>query len=161
MKKIYFLALIFLGGCNSISTNTNVDYYKDINQILDTWHLNAANADLAYFDFIAEDGIYIGTAKEEVWNKKEFLQFAQPYFDKGKAWDFKPYDRNIYFNDGNNVAWFNEKLDTWMGVCRGSGILQYKNNSWKIYQYTLSVAVPNEKINEVISAIKGDTNIQK
>lgn len=73
MKKIYFLTLIVLSSCNSISTNTNVNYFNDVNQILDTWHLHATNANLAYFDIIADDGIYIGTAKEEVWSKKEFL----------------------------------------------------------------------------------------
>jgi len=161
MKILYLLTLIILSSCNSISTNNNGDCYNDVNQILNTWHLHATNADLAYFDIIADGGIYIGTAKEEVWSKKEFLLFAKPYFDKGKAWDFKPYDRNIYFNDNNNVAWFNEKLDTWMGVCRGSGILQNSENGWEIYQYTLSMAVPNEKVKDVISVITEDSNIKK
>ncbi len=89
-----------------------------------------------------------------VWTKSEFLTFAKPYFVKGKAWDFKPYNRNVYLNNSNDIAWFNEQLDTWMGVCRGSGVLQKKNGGWKIYQYTLSVAVPNEKIKEVVSLIE-------
>ena len=161
MKIFYFLALIFFSSCNYLNTTTKVDNIKEINKLLDTWHSYATNADTAFFDIIADDGIYIGTAEEEVWNKKEFLQFAKPYFDKGKAWDFKPYDRNIYFNDNNNVAWFNEKLDTWMGVCRGSGILQNSENGWKIYQYTLSMTVPNEKVKDVISVITEDSNIQK
>ena len=158
MKNFAFLSLLLIVSCtnsnNSINNNTKI-----VNSTLDQWHLLATNADIKYFDIIADSGIYIGTAQEEVWTKKEFITFSKPYFDKGKAWDFKPYERNIYFNKDNNIAWFNEKLDTWMGICRGSGILQKDIDGWKIYQYTLSITVPNEKTKEVVSVIDSTKNM--
>ncbi|MBI9066335.1 MAG: nuclear transport factor 2 family protein [Salinivirgaceae bacterium] len=145
-----FLVLSCVHNSQKISLN---DLTAIINSKLNNWHQMACKADSSFFDFIDTDGIYIGTATEEVWTKQEFVEFAMPYFRKGKAWDFKPYDRNIYFSDDMKAAWFNERLETWMGVCRGTGVLVFKNNEWKIKQYNLSVSVPNEKINEVILVI--------
>ncbi len=158
MKNRFLVLLIFalFFACNNTNNKTKKEYSAELNLLLDNWHLLAANADINYFDYIANNGIYIGTATEEVWGKQEFFNFAKPYFDKGTAWDFKPYDRNIYFNKNADIAWFNERLDTWMGVCRGSGVLQKTETDWKIRQYTLSVSVPNEKIKDVISVIKGN-----
>lgn len=149
----WLIISMFFMGCTSKQVEPTLNCKQELNSFLDNWHLKASNADADYFNDIAHEGAYIGTANEEVWTKKEFVYFSKPYFDKGKAWDFKPYDRNIYLNESEDFAWFNEKLETWMGVCRGSGILQKTNSEWKIYQYTLSVAVPNEKIKEVISVI--------
>ena len=60
----------------------------EITQMLDKWHLAAANADqTAYFEGIDEDGIYIGTDATEIWTKQEFFEWSKPYFDKGKAWN--------------------------------------------------------------------------
>ena len=57
--------------------------------LLDQWHAAAARADsTAYFDALSDDAIFIGTDSSEVWNKTQFLNFAAPYFKKGKAWDF-------------------------------------------------------------------------
>jgi hypothetical protein len=36
-----------------------------------------------------------------------------------------------------------------MGVCRGSGVLQKRNGSWKIEQYILSATIPNEQMKMV------------
>ncbi len=153
-KYIILLFFVLFFGCNNYKNSSEDKYRAEINLLLDNWHHLATIADIGFFDCIAGDGIYIGTAAEEVWTKQEFVDFAKPYFEKGEAWDFKPYDRNIYFSKNTDVAWFNERLNTWMGVCRGSGVLQMTERGWKIYQYTLSVAVPNEKIKEVVSIIK-------
>jgi len=150
--SILIFTLNIFYSCNT-TIKQEQNSKNEITQLLDTWHNLASNADISYFDYIADEGIYIGTAKEEVWTKGEFLSFSKPYFDKGKAWDFTPFDRHVYLNDDMDFAWFNEKLETWMGICRGSGVLQKTKSGWKIYQYTLSVAVPNEKIDEVISVI--------
>jgi hypothetical protein len=40
-----------------------------------------------------------------------------------------------------------------MGTCRGSGILVFKNQEWKLKQYVLSLAIPNENMNEVKKVI--------
>lgn len=75
---------------------------------------------------MADDAIYIGADKTELWSKEQFQAFAKPYFDAGKAWSFKVVSRNIYFSKTGDVAWFDELLNTWMGVCRGSGVLEKK-----------------------------------
>src|SRR5262245_8515111 len=62
---------------------------EEVHFLLDNWHRAAAKADFkAYFDAIADDGIFIGTDATENWNKKAFEAFAKPYFDRGKAWNF-------------------------------------------------------------------------
>ena len=124
-----------------------------IDQVLDDWHLAAAVADsTTYFDAMTDNSYFIGTDSSEVWTKDEFLTFAAPYFAKGKAWDFKKIKRNIHKIE-NHTAWFDETLDTWMGVCRGSGVLKAENGHWKIAHYVLSVTVPNEKIKEFLKVM--------
>lgn len=123
----------------------------DIDTLLNQWHRAAAKADLnGYFDVLADDCIYLGTDETERWTKAAFLKFSQPYFDKGKAWDFKPYSRYIYTSDDVQTAWFEEKLDTWMGICRGSGVLRKTATGWQIVHYNLAVTVPNDLINGFI-----------
>lgn len=73
---------------------------------------------------------------------------------KGKAWDFKPYDRDVHVTSDAKVAWFSELLTTWMGVCRGSGILIRTDQGWKLEQYHLSVTVPNDIIKDFISLVE-------
>ena len=100
------------------------------------------------------NAVYIGTAAEEIWTKEQFASFSKPYFDKGKAWSFKTLERNVYINNSGNFVWFDELIDTWMGTCRGSGVLEKVNNSWVIKQYVLSVAIPNDDVQAVIAAKK-------
>ena len=149
LKQILlFIALtLSLGACkNKPDTKT-----KDINTLLDNWHLAATNAELdAYFSALDEKAIYIGTDASERWTKAEFFSFCEPYFKKGKAWDFKAYDRKIYFSEDGQTAWFNELLNTWMGVCRASGVLTLKDNIWKISHYQLSVTVKNENMKQFL-----------
>ena len=127
-----------------------------INNLLDNWHLAASNANAAdYFDDLDKDATYLGTDPSENWDKQSFYQFARPFFDKGSAWDFKAKERDVTISEDGNTAWFNELLDTWMGPCRGSGVLSRDQNGiWKIKQYNLAVLVPNEKIQDYIRLIK-------
>lgn len=123
---------------------------KNINKLLDNFNTFAANADYKnYFDCFAEESTFIGTDATEVWNKKEFMEWARPFFDKGKAWNFKSLKRNIYFSKDGNYAWFDEIMDTQMKICRGSGVLEKISGKWKVKQYVLSVTVPNEVVDEV------------
>jgi hypothetical protein len=113
------------------------------------------NADApGFFDAMDEDCIYIGTDEAERWTKAEFAAFAKPHFDKGKAWDFKAYDRDIHISADGRYVWFSELLTTWMGVCRGSGILYKTESGWKFKQYHLSVTVPNDIIKDFISLVE-------
>lgn len=143
--------LILLSACSS-TKNFNEDAEKaELNTFLDAWHSAAANADYnGYFGKIAKNGRYIGTDATENWNKNAFAAFSKPYFDKGRAWNFKAVERNIYFSTDGNIAWFDELLDTWMKGCRGSGVLEKENGEWKIKHYVLSMTVPNEITGEVI-----------
>ncbi len=104
--------------------------------------------------FIAEDGVYIGTDKHERWTKTEFITFAKPYFDKGKAWSFVARDRDLHVTSDGKNAWFSELLAAWMGVGRGSGVLAMEDNRWRLKQYHLSVTVPNDLIRDFISLVE-------
>lgn len=127
----------------------------EINSFIDGWHLAASQANAkAFFDAMDEESIYIGTDSSERWTKSEFLAFAKPHFDKGTAWDFKAYDRDLHVSADGRYVWFSELLTTWMGVCRGSGVLYKTPQGWKIKQYHLSVTVPNDIIKDFISLVE-------
>jgi hypothetical protein len=151
MNRILIFAL--LAGLPVLSLAQD---HKEIHTFIDNWHRAAAEAKAeSFFGSIADDGIYIGTADFERWSKAEFVKFAEPFFKKGKAWDFKPYDRDVHVSSDGKYAWFSELLTTWMGTCRGSGILEKSGTGWKISQYHLSVTVPNEIIGDFIKLVDG------
>lgn len=150
MKKAILLFSILLLGSKSFSQNTDSDK-KKINTTLDSWHKAATNAEFDnYFSYMTSNGVFIGTDATENWQLDAFKAFSKPYFDKGKAWDFKCLQRNIYFDKTQNTAWFDELLDTQMKICRGSGVLIKQGNTWKIAHYVLSMTVPNDNLDEVI-----------
>lgn len=153
-----FIILAFAScNCNEkpIEKVNIVAEKEKINTLLDTWHLNAAETNFdAYFGAMSNESVFVGTDAAEVWNIQQFKDFSKPYFDKGKAWSFKAVERNIYTDLEGKMAWFDEVLDTWMGVCRGSGVLKKNDSIWKIEHYVLSVTVPNDNIQEVVNINK-------
>ena len=152
MKKTELL-LFLIATATVYGQKKNADTVEKekITKLLDEWHAAAGRADFnAYFGKLTENSIFIGTDATENWNKKEFEAFAKPYFDKGKAWDFKVLERNIFLNNDGKLAWFDELLDTQMKICRGSGVLEKINGKWMIRHYVLSATVPNDVIDEVI-----------
>ncbi len=153
MRKIIFIvtAVVFL-GCKSSQSSLKLNQESEINLILNNWHKAAAEANFnSYFDAMTEDAIFIGTDATENWNKTDFIKFAKPFFDKGKAWNFSALERNIYFSSNKKTAWFDELLNTQMKICRGSGVLVVdKNGNWKIKQYVLSMTIPNDNTDEVV-----------
>ena len=127
------------------------DDKKQIAAMLDSFNLEAARADYsAYFNNYTNDAIFIGTDATERWDKEQFMVWAKPYFDRGRAWNFKSIDRHIYIDENKNIAWFDELLSTQMKICRGSGVVVKKGNEWKIQQYVLSMTMPNNQINEAL-----------
>jgi len=168
MQNKYFIisiiGFILLGVC-SFSCNSAFDSKQEtqkIDSLLTGWHLAASEADTVFFDYLDSTAIYIGTDATERWTKKEFSDFAMPYFKKGKAWDFKTRERKIYFADKGKIAWFNETLDTWMGICRSSGVLKMNSKEeWKIVHYHLSCTVPNEKVQLFIQLMENDSISKK
>lgn len=123
---------------------------KEIIALLDSFNTTAANADYTtYFSLFDEDAIYTGTDATERWTKKQYMDWAKPYFDKKTTWNFTSIERHIYFDQTGNLAWFDELLNTQMKICRGSGVLIKKDNGWKVMQYILSTTVPNELVDSV------------
>lgn len=150
-KSIYYLSFIIAVFISSSFTKENTD----LDTLVDEWHLAAAKADLkSYTDFMDESFVFLGTAPEERWDKSTFISFCKPYFDKGKAWDFKATKRHWNFSKDKKTAWFDETLDTWMRDCRATGILLKTKNGWKITHYNLHVLIENEKIDAFLELRK-------
>ena len=127
---------------------------KEITTVLELWHSAAATADYdAYFGFMTKDAVFIGTDPTENWQNEAFRAYSKPHFDKGKAWTFTALERNVYVDSTEGMGWFDELLDTQMGICRGSGIVQKIDSGWKIKHYVLSITLPNANVKEV-KAIK-------
>ncbi len=123
---------------------------QTINNLLIDWHQAAADVNQqAYFDFIDDDGTYIGTDSTEIWTKQEFFDWSTPYFEKGKTWNFKTNSRNIYISENKIFAWFDELVTNGKITLRGSGVLEKQQNTWKIKHYVLSLPVTNKKFNAV------------
>lgn len=154
MKKttLFYTFILFVLSFTIVSAQANFEKEKtSINKMLDDFNLAAAKADYkTYFDFYVDESTFIGTDATEVWNKKEFMIWAKPYFDKNKTWNFTSLKRNIYFSKDEKLAWFDELLDTQMKICRGSGVLEKINGVWKVKQYVLSMTVPNEVVDKVV-----------
>ena len=145
------ILLLFLVSFSMKLGAQEINSKKEINVNLDAWHKAAAEADFdTYFGLMTKDGVFIGTDPLENWQNQAFKEFSKPYFDRGKAWNFIAVQRNIYVNDTDDFAWFDELLDTQMKLCRGSGVLQNVNGNWKIAHYVLSIAVPNENVDELV-----------
>jgi ketosteroid isomerase-like protein len=161
MRTLFALSLFLLTTTGYAQQTASAQIQKanatqvQINNLIDNWHQAAAKGDATtFFDTMGSDCIFIGTDATERWTKTEFIPYAKPHFDKGKAWDFKPYDRDLHVTKDGKTAWFSELLTTWMGVCRGSGIVEKTSEGWKIQQYHLSVTVPNEIIKNFISLVE-------
>tara|TARA_R110002020_G_scaffold117278_11_gene268021 strand:- start:613 stop:1110 length:498 start_codon:yes stop_codon:yes gene_type:complete len=148
MKKLFLLIGII--SSLSICAQNAKDQKQAINSQLEAWHKAAADADFdAYFGLMTSDAVFIGTDATENWQNEEFKSYSKPYFDKGKAWSFSTLERNIYLGADKDLAWFDELLDTQMGICRGSGVLVMDDGIWKLKHYVLSIAIPNDNVAEV------------
>jgi beta-lactamase class D len=141
------LLLCYGSGFSQPASNTAVE---PLNKFIDQWHRDAAMGNhAAYIGAMTADGVYIGTDASERWTTAEFSTWSKPWFDKKKTWNFKAITRNIHIEPHAVTAWFDELLDTHMGICRGSGVLQKKDGQWKIAQYVLSPTVPNNLMHQV------------
>jgi ketosteroid isomerase-like protein len=152
MKTIRFIPVLLMGIYLLAGfTQPKPDETEKIDQLIDNWHKAAAEADYTnYFGFMSDNFIFLGTDPTERWNKEQFSRFCKPYFDKGKAWDFRKIERHIEISKDGKVAWFDEKISTWMKDCRGSGVLIKVGKEWKLTQYNLAVLIENDKIQDFI-----------
>jgi ketosteroid isomerase-like protein len=150
MNKVILIITMLCVGQLMAQENSR----QELDKLIDKWHKAASEADFeTYFGILADDGVFIGTDASENWQNDDFRAFSKPYFDKGKAWSFTTIERNIYVNESDNFAWFDELLDTRMEICRGSGVLLKEDGKWRIKHYVLSITIPNEDV-DVVSAIK-------
>ena len=148
MHKFSFLILAFFFGSLLHAQSEK----EQINELLEEWHEAAAEANhKEYFSMMAPGSIFIGTDATENWNKQEFMEWSKPYFDRGKAWSFSSLERNIFLAEDEQLGWFDELLDTQMGICRGSGVVVKEGGVWMVKHYVLSIAVPNENVDAVTS----------
>ncbi|MBR7801535.1 nuclear transport factor 2 family protein [Undibacterium fentianense] len=123
-------------------------------KFLDEWHDDAAHSRLAYFDKIAPDGVYIGTDKTERWVRDDFKVWAQPYFKRPVAWAFTAFNRHIAMTPDQSIIWFDEQLNTQMGICQASGVVRKTETGFEIVHYQLSIAVPNDATDTVVAVVK-------
>lgn len=152
-RIVSLLVLVVLfGSCkNNVSSDTSNDK-KAIAAMLDSFNRAAANAEYdRYFSFYTDDAVFIGTDATENWDKKSYMAWAKPYFDKKTTWNFTSIDRHIFFDKTGSLAWFDELLSTQMKICRGSGVVVKFGNDWKVQQYVLSTTIPNSQIDTVVS----------
>jgi hypothetical protein len=141
---------------------TNDSPKQKVDAVLNQWHEAAATANWKQYEaLMGADFHFIGTDATENWNRQAFADFAKPYFDRGKGWKYTPLERNIYFNKQKNIAWFDELLDSNLGVCRGSGILILTKGKWLFSQYVLSMTVPNDHADTVVKLKQNDDSLFK
>ena len=127
----------------------------ELDLLMNKWHVDVAESNMkAYFDFMSDNFIFLGTDPSERWTSGEFESFCKPYFDKKSTWNFTPNWRNWYFSSDEQTAWFEESLDTWMEECRASGVMEKINGSWKISHYNLTVLIENDKVDKFIKPRK-------
>lgn len=123
---------------------------------LDRMHQAASRADGAtYFDQFSTGARFIGTDASEHWDIEQFKAYAEPLFAKGQGWTYRPRDRTLIVS--GDFAWFDEKLDNdAYGELRGSGLLRRQGGGeiWKIEQYVLSFAIPNDDARAVVDLIR-------
>ena len=146
------LLLIGLGFLFLSHTNSNKNETEKIDELVDAWHLAAASSNFeAYFDFMDERFVFLGTDPTERWDKTTFASFTKPYFEQGKGWNFTKIERFITVSSDGKTAWFDERINTWMRDCRGNGVLVKSGKTWKIAQYNLAVLIENDKIRSFIA----------
>jgi uncharacterized protein (TIGR02246 family) len=132
----------------------------EIAAVLD--RLNAASTAAdgpAYFGLFTPDARFIGTDATERWSLAEFRAYAEPYFARGRGWTYTATARDITIApiDCRCIAWFDEALsNASYGQTRGSGVLRLTGDGWKIEQYVLSFAIPNDSAAAVVAVIRGE-----
>lgn len=116
----------------------------------------AADAD-AYFALYAPDARFVGTDAGEHWSLEQFRAYASPHFARGNGWSYPATNRTITIApiDCRCIAWFEEELtNESYGRTRGSGVMRRTDDGWKIEQYVLSLAVPNDLAGPMARIIK-------
>lgn len=130
----------------------------EVAAVLDQLNVASAAADAdAYFALYTPDARFVGTDASEHWTIEELRAYATPYFNEGNGWSYPATSRVITIApiDCRCIAWFEERLtnDSY-GRTRGSGVMRLTEGGWKIEQYVLSLAVPNDLASPIARIIK-------
>jgi ketosteroid isomerase-like protein len=138
------------------SRATNASEASRIEAVLDDFHAAAAAADEErYFARLTSNAVFLGTAGDERWVGDEYRALVHSFFSKGKGWTYIPSERTVFIAEDGGSAWFDERLESnWCKNCRGTGVLQRQGESWKIAQYSLSIPVPNDVVDEIVATIE-------
>ncbi|NND93592.1 MAG: nuclear transport factor 2 family protein [Flavobacteriales bacterium] len=159
--NLYFLALFLFFSCATEKVETKTSNFDKesasitIHAMMDKWHEAAAMADEeTFFGMMSEKTIYLGTDKSERWTRDELREWSKKYFERDKAWAFSPDNRQLYFSVDGRTAWFEELLETWMGPCRGSGVLINRDSTWTLEHYNLAMLIDNEDVDAVLEVIQ-------
>lgn len=116
----------------------------------------AADAE-AYFALYTPDARFVGTDAGEHWTIGELRAYATPFFNQGRGWSYPATNRTITIApiECRCIAWFEEELtNESYGRTRGSGVMRLIDGGWKIEQYVLSLAVPNDLASPIARIIK-------
>jgi len=143
------LGLTACANTASQTTSQTTSEATDIAETLDSLHNRAAAADFdGYFALYAEDAVFMGTDRTEVWPLVDFKAYTKPHFSKGNGWTYVPTERQVHINAG--TAWFEERLQNEKyGEVRGTGVLVRTAAGWKVAQYNLTLPLPNELFSEI------------
>lgn len=134
----------------------------EIVAVLDQLNVASSTADeVAYFNLFTPNARFVGTDPTEHWTMAQFKAFAEPWFKRDSAWNFPAVERFITLADIDCrcIAWFEETLDSrHYGATRGSGVMRRTADGWKIEQYVLSFAIPNDRSDAVVAAVRAPAN---
>ena len=132
------------------------DAATEVERVLDDFHAAAAAADFdRYFGHFARASVFLGTDATERWTLEQFKAYARPHFRPGGGWTYHPRARHVTFTPDGRTAFFDELLDNaGLGETRGSGVLVREDGAWKVAQYNLSIPIPNELADSVVSLIR-------
>ncbi len=161
LKSLIFGGLL-VWSLTLLADNQNEFKQQAVNQQLDRLHRFAAEAKgQAYFSLFSDNAVFIGTDAGETWSIKDFKDYALAYFNQGKGWLYIPQQRHIYFSKDGKTAWFDEILkNEKYGVTRGTGVLQKYGDGWKIEQYHLTLPIPNDLAEKIVTLIKQGSKAQ-
>ena len=158
MRSLILAAAVLVAGPVWAQTGESAPEAA-VGAVLDRLHATASAADGdAYFALFTPDARFIGTDATERWSLAEFQAYAEPHFSQGRGWTYAPTARTVTIADIDCrcVAWFDEVLDhASYGTLRGSGALRLTDDGWKVSQYVLSFAVPNDDADAVVGVIRG------
>ncbi len=156
----YLLAavIILISGCSDSPASAQSTDEAAVSAVLDSLHSKASQADFdGYFDLYQSNAIFLGTDATERWTLDEFKEYTRPHFDRGNGWTYTSTSRHIYFSEDGKTAWFDELLDNNnLGITRGSGVLAASSSGWKFAQYNLTIPIPNELADQVVSQIRSN-----